>query len=247
VRFLNTHPDEQLVVIVMPVSDIGHEEAIEKLARKVLSRGAGWIVLNRDLEGGVLRMRGEFPRLPVGLVTIDNLEIGRIQGRQVRALLSGRSGTVLYVLGNVLTTAARDRRVGLLEVVTKPTVVSEVEGVWSPDSAEKVVARWLGSSTPQDGSVDVLACQNDPMALGARQALHRLGRERNKPEWLRVPVLGVDGVPAEGQRLVDEHTLAATVVVPPSSGAAVELVAKVWQSGSAVPPKTVLAPKPYPA
>jgi ABC-type sugar transport system substrate-binding protein len=92
----------------------------------------------------------------------------------------------------------------------------------------------------------VVACQNDPMGLGALQALRRLGRERGKPEWARVPVLGVDGLPAEGQRLVDERTLAATVVVPPSAGAAVDVVARAWQSGAAAPPTLVLEPRPYP-
>src|ERR1700687_4442442 len=64
VKFLHAHPDEQLAVVVMPVSDIGHEKALDNLARKVLSRGGAWIVLNRDLETHVLRMRDEFPGQP---------------------------------------------------------------------------------------------------------------------------------------------------------------------------------------
>lgn len=246
VKFLHAHPDERLAVVAMPVSDIGHEQALESLARKVLKRGAGWMMLNRDVEDHVVRLRPEFPDLPIGLVAHDNLEVGRIQGRQVKSLLAGKA-SVLCVLGNVQTSAARDRRAGFLEMVTAPVTVTEVEGMWSADSAEKVVGRWLTSAATGETTVDVLASQNDPMAVGARQALHRVGRERNRPEWLRVPVFGVDGLPGEGRRLVDERTLAATVVVPPTSGPAIELVARFWQSQAPIPAKVVLDPKPYPA
>jgi ribose transport system substrate-binding protein len=246
IKFLNAHPGEELAVVVMPVSDIGHEQAIESLARKVLKRGAGWVVLSRDLEPHVMKMRSEFPSLPVSLVAIDNRQIGRIQGRQVKATMPGGAGHVLYVMGSVLTSAARDRKAGFREVATGAIVVSEVEGMWSSESAEKVVSRWAASPAAQDVTLRALACQNDPMAVGARQALHRAAKERNRPEWLKVPVLGVDGLPGEGQRMVDEKTLAATVVVPPTSGPALELVARHWQSGSA-PGKVVLESKPYPA
>jgi ribose transport system substrate-binding protein len=247
VKFLNAHPGEPLAVVVMPVSDIGYEQALDSLARKVLSRGAAWVVLNRDLEAHVLRMRAEFPRVPAALIAVDNRQIGRIQGRQVKALLAGRAGALLHVAGNLLTSAARDRRAGLLEVVTPQVAVAEVEGMWSADSADRVVTRWLTGALSQGATLDVLACQNDPMALGAREALQRLARERGRPEWLRVPVLGVDGLPSEGQRRVDEGVLAATIVVPPSSGPAVELLARAWQSGWSVTPKLVLEPRPYPA
>lgn len=247
IKFLNAHPSELLAVVAMPVSDIGYEQALESLARKVMKRGAGWIMLNRDVEDHVVRLRPEFPELPIGLVVHDNLQVGRIQGRQVKAVLNGRAASVLYVLGNVMTSAARDRRAGFLEVVTKPATVSAVEGMWSAESAEKVVSRWLTSAVTNESTVDILVGQNDPMALGARQALHRIARDRHRPEWLRVPVFGVDGLPTEGQRMVDERTLAGTVIVPPTSGAAIELVARFWQSSAPVPAKVVLDPRPYPA
>jgi ABC-type sugar transport system substrate-binding protein len=247
IKFLNAHPDEQLAVIVMPVADIGHEQALDSLARRVLNRGAGWVVLNRDLEAHVTKMRGEFPSLPVSLLAVDNRQIGRIQGRQVKGLLPGGARHVLCVLGNVMTAAARDRQAGFLEAATRAITVSELEGMWSSESAEKVVSRWVTLPAAQEGTLDLVACHNDPMALGARQALHRAARDRNKPEWLRVPVVGVDGLPGEGQRLVDERTLAATVVVPATSGRAVELVVRAWNGGGAMPGKVVLDPRPYPA
>lgn len=244
VKFLHAHAADELGVVIMPVSDIGHEGALDSLARKVLARGAAWIVLNRDLSAHVERMRAGYPQAPVALFTIDNQQIGRLQGEQTLARVDP-GATVLYVMGTQQTSAARDRRAGFLAAVGSAIGVSEIEGLWSADSADKAIARWLSLS----GSADfrLVACQNDPMAVGARAALHRLALERARPEWRRVRLLGVDGLPHEGRRLVDEGVLAATVVVPPTSGTAIESLNAAWRFGSVVPARVVVEATPYPA
>jgi ABC-type sugar transport system substrate-binding protein len=246
-KFLHAHADQAAGVIVMPVSDVGHEQAVDSLARKVLARGAAWVVLNRDLEGHILRLRQEHAGGLAALVTIDHREIGRLQARQVKALLPAAGGAVLYVVGSSFTSAARDRRAGFLEeLATAPATVHQLEGLWSVDSARDVVSRWLASRVGRDEPLRAVACQNDPMALGARLELTRLAADAGRPEWAGVPVLGVDGVPDEGRRLVDEGTLTATVVAPSTSGRAVELLAKAWRTGEPVPAKTLLPATPYP-
>lgn len=227
----------------MPVNDLGYEVPLRNLARRVLGRGCPWILLNRDVEAHVRQMRAEFPQVPIAQVAVDNREVGRIQAGQVAALLGGRAGTMLYVLGNLMTSAARDRRGGLVEALPRSVTMHEVEGLWSAESAEKVTARWLGRAVV----LDVVACQNDPMAVGARQALHRAAGEARRPEWTKVPVLGTDGVPGEGRRLVDERVLAATVVMPASSGTAIELLVRAWSSSAPIPAKVLLHPTPHPA
>jgi ABC-type sugar transport system substrate-binding protein len=246
VRFLHAHPDEDLAIVAMPVNDLGYEVPLRNLARRVLGRGFPWILLNRDVEAHVTEMRAEFPHVPIAQVTVDNREVGRIQARQAAALLGGREGTMLCVLGNMMTSAGRDRRAGLVEALPGSITRHEIEGLWSAESAEKVAARWLGSSAAARG-LDVVACQNDPMAMGSRQALHRLSRDAGRPEWMKVPVLGVDGVPGEGRRLVDEHVLAATVVIPPSAGTAVDLLVRAWSKATPIPAKVLLRPTPHPA
>ena len=246
VKFLHSYRDDQLAVVIMPVSDVGHEQAMESLARKVLARGAAWIVLNRDLADHVAKMREAFPGVPASLVTIDNVEIGRIQARQAAALLPANGGTVLYVLGNSATSAARDRRLGFLEPMkARGASVALVEGLWSAASAERVVSKWLGSQGAKD-TLDAVACQNDPMAVGARRELNRLSAELGRPEWRRVPVLGTDGVPDEGRRLVDEGQLTATVVIPATSAAAVQQLARAWSGQGELPAKLVLPAQPHP-
>jgi ABC-type sugar transport system substrate-binding protein len=244
VKFLHAHAADQLAVVIMPVSDIGHEGALDSLARKVLARGAAWIVLNRDLSAHVDRVRAAYAGTPVGLFTIDNRQIGRLQGEQTIARVAA-GDTVLYVMGTQQTSAARDRRAGFLEAAGGVFAVSEIEGLWSADSADKAISRWLALS----GSAEfrLVACQNDPMALGARAALHRLALERTRPEWRRLPLLGVDGLLHEGRRMVDEGVLAATIVVPPTSGAAIESLNAAWRFGAAVPARVTLEATPYPA
>ena len=53
--------------------------------------------------------------------------------------------------------------------------------------------------------------------------------------WGVVPFLGIDGVPAEGQRLVEQGALTATVVMPSNTGPALAAIDGWLRSG--VPPK----------
>src|SRR5438270_4010581 len=72
-----------------PVAILVHAVTVERLAKvshDAATAGIGWISLGREapyLEG----LRTEFPQLPVAAVATDQLEIGRIQGRQLRKLV----------------------------------------------------------------------------------------------------------------------------------------------------------------
>ena len=65
------------VVIVETVAG----EGLERLARAAVRVGIGWILLNRRV-AYLDELRPNKPELPIGMVGSDNLEIGRIQGRQ---------------------------------------------------------------------------------------------------------------------------------------------------------------------
>jgi ABC-type sugar transport system substrate-binding protein len=252
-RFVHANPDRQLGVVVMTVSDRSTDEAsvsadpIYKLARRVAARGAGWIALNREADGQVRALRREFPALPIGLVTPDQKELGRIQGSQFKALLP-RGGRVLYVLGNPLFSSVHDRRAGMLEAIAGSSLkVDEVDGLWSREKAGDAVYRWLISPhrRPEDWP-ELIGCQNDEMALGAWQALCRAANSLNDQRLREVPVTGLDGVAGNGQRWVTEGKLAATIAVPSTSGRAIDLLVQTWASGRATPLKTVEHPSSFP-
>ena len=88
---------------------------------------------------------------------------------------------------------------------------------------------------------DVVACQNDSMAAGARKAL----REQ-RHEWGDLPFLGCDGLPEGGRRMVADGLLAATIVTPSNTGPALEIVARWLRTKELPPPDIKLSPSSHP-
>jgi ABC-type sugar transport system substrate-binding protein len=128
------------------------------------------------------------------------------------------------------------------EAITGTKVqVKVLNGEWTETSAEKAIAAWLRLKTSAAFLPDLVGCQNDAMALGARKAL-----TAHRKEWARLPFTGCDGLPDGGQRLVNMQQLAATIIVPSNAGPAVELLAGHLRTGEPVPPRIVLAGRSHP-
>src|SRR5271157_352955 len=70
--------------------------AMVRVAREAVKAGIGWIVLNRQVDYIVELRAGA--RAPVFAVTTNHAQTGRIQGRQLNALLP-RGGSVVYLQG----------------------------------------------------------------------------------------------------------------------------------------------------
>jgi ABC-type sugar transport system substrate-binding protein len=253
-RFVHANPDRQLGIVVMTVSDSmstsqaeATEEPFYKLARRVVAKGAGCMILNREVDAQARALRQEFPGQPIGLVTPDQRELGRIQGAQFRALLP-RGGRLLYVLGVPHISSTQNRREGMRDAIVGGAIaVDELDGLWSAQRTEEVVYKWLlAPSRLELGFPDLVGCQNDEMALGAREALGRAADALKMPRLARVPVTGLDGLPEGGQRWVAEGKLAATIVVPATSGRAIDLLVERWASGRPTPLKTVQRPLSFP-
>jgi ABC-type sugar transport system substrate-binding protein len=87
------------------------------------------------------------------------------------------------------------------------------------------VQRWLGIVARSNRRVDLVGCQNDPMAAGAREALSAVAAELNRPDVARIPVTGCDGMPRLGERMLREGLLVATIRLPSPGGAAVDWLA----------------------
>jgi ribose transport system substrate-binding protein len=215
-------------------------EGLPRVARDAAKAGIGWIVLNREV-GYIDALRAEYPKLPIAVVTTDQPSIGRIQGTQFRQLLP-RGGGLLYIQGPKETSASRQRLEGMQEAIAGTSIKAQVlTGDWTEKSGGDALQWWLRFSTSREFQVDLIAAQNDSMAIGARKA----AAER-RPEWLQLPFTGCDGLPEGGRRLVDTRQLAATVIVQSNAGPAVDLVA-AHLNGTAAPPRVVLPPRPYPA
>lgn len=235
-------PPKALLVLAVPDRGLAHA------AREALRAGVTFIFLNRTEDDvGELR-RDSFPGATAFTVCPDEIETGRIQGRQLR-LLRPAGGLVLYVQGSTRNLAARDRSAGLLEAVRDSGLeVDRIEAGWTRDEARAAVRRWLEIVAPGNLRLDALGAQNDLIALGACDALREAAAATGRSDLLRVPLCGCDGTAATGQRLVREGVLVSTVVLPRSAARAIQLFARFAASPLAPPPPalTLLKPVSYP-
>jgi ribose transport system substrate-binding protein len=202
--------------------------ALPQVARAAVGAGIGWAVLNRDANYvPELRQSG---KAPVFTVSSDHVEIGRIQGRQCAALLP-TGGSVLYIQGPSENSAAKERTLGMQEAKPGNIHLVMLKGQWTEESSQRAVRSWLKLTTSQKANIDLIAAQDDSMAMGARKAFQELSSEIEKERWLALPFLGCDGLPSTGQAWVRSGQLTATIFIPPNSGQAIEMLVDALQNG----------------
>jgi len=215
-------------IILEPISNI----ALPQVASAAAGAGIGWAVLNRTPDYiSQLRLRASAPVFAVGM---DNVEIGRIQGRQFAVLLP-KGGVVLYLEGPSRSSSAQKRSAGMLE--TKPANVQVVtlKGDWTELSAQRAVRSWLNLATSQDQTINLIGAQDDTMAMGARKAFQEILDLKEQQRWMKLPFTGCDGQPATGQAWVRDGFLTATIYIPPFAGQAVEILANAVKTGKQPP------------
>jgi ribose transport system substrate-binding protein len=198
-------------------------------ARAAATAKVGWVILNRENVDYVRELRERYST-PMFCVTTDHKDVGEIQGEQIARLLP-KSGAVLYIEGPGDNNAAVRRSEGMLSRKPANVEVRVLRGRWTEVSAYNAVNSWLKLSIAKEIPIGVVAAQNDAMALGARKAFHELPNSPARDHWLQMPFLGCDGLPNGGQKAVREHLLAATVVIPPNAGDAIEAMATAIRSG----------------
>ena len=209
------------------------------VARAAVQQGIGWIVVNRSADY-VAELRAARSVVVAG-IEVDNLEVGRLQGRQFAALLPG-GGTVLYLEGPSID-VSKQRHAGTLETLPHNIELQSARGRWTAESGAQALQIRLGLRGMK--LPDLIGSQNDDMAIGARRAVEALPPGPQRDQWLSIPYTGVDGVPATGQAWVQQHLLAATIITPPLAGLGIELLAKA-AGGHSIPERTVVQPVSYP-
>lgn len=217
--------------------------ALPQVAGAAAAAGIGWVVLNRDVE--YLADLRKAHRVPLFGLTSDHVEVGRIQGRQLAALVPN-GGSVLYIQGPSESLAAKQRSIGMLETKPAGMQVKAIKGNWTEASAHKAVTAWLRLSTSQHSVCDAIACQDDSMAIGARKAFQDISDNALRDHWLSLPFLGCDGMPKTGQEWVKSGLLAATIIIPANTGQAIEMLVHALQHGTMPPPRTLTAPVSFP-
>ena len=226
-------------IIVEPAGGTG----LPQVAKAAIAAGIGWGILNREAEY-ISELR-QSSKVPAFVVTSDHTEIGRIQARQLAALLPD-GGQALYILGPTESTVVKDRKAGFEGVCPKNLSITLLRGKWTEESGHRSMSTWLKLSVSNKSFVSAIAAQNDAMAIGARKALQEMSNLQEKAKWLSLPFIGCDGLPKTGQAWVRTGQLTATIIVPPMAGQAVQLIAHALRSGASLPERTVTQLESYP-
>jgi ribose transport system substrate-binding protein len=231
------HPDG---IIFEPVGGT----AFPQVARAAAAAGIGWVVLNREVEY-ILELRNTY-KVPIFSLSSDHEQIGRLQGEQISAILP-KGGTVLLIQGPSESLAAKQRTTGMFETKPAAVQVKPMKANWTEAGSYKTVSSWLKLSTSQQSSIDLVAAQDDSMAMGARKAFQDLSDSSQRAAWLKVPLIGIDGVRKTGQAWVQQGLMTATIIVPANTGKAIEMLAHSLQTGTLPPANTLTVPKSFPA
>jgi ribose transport system substrate-binding protein len=223
-------------ILVEPVGT-----GMPQIAKAAVAAGIGWGIINSDADYiGELRHGGA---VPVFSVSTDQSEVGRIQGKQLAALVP--HGNVLYIEGPFNSMATQLRTKGMLSTKPSGVELKMLKGDWTERSAHNAVKSWLSLGSSRQLQIRGVICQNDAMAMGARKAFVDL-TEKDREQWLSIPFTGCDGVTKTGQDWVRRGLLKATIITAPAAGIALEILAKAASAGSMPSDRTLIPPRSFP-
>jgi len=217
---------------------------LAQVASAAAAAGIGWAVLNRDVDY-LSQLRRNY-RVPVFAVGVDQEEVGRIQGRQFAAL-APEGGIALYILGPAVNPTVGQRLAGVQATKPASLQIRTLRGRWTEESGYEAVTAWLRLSTSHQTPVGLIGSQNDYMALGARKAFEENTTGAEKEKWASLPYAGCDAVRGTGQEWVRKGLLSASIIVPPTTGVALEIFVRALQAGNQPAERTLSAPLSFPA
>ena len=235
---INSATERPDAIVVHPAGT-----AMLQVAKAATQKSIAWVVVNRGVDN--LLPAGERSSAPMASLELDQTEVGRIQGRQFAELMPA-GGKLFYIEGPG-TEAVKQRRAGMQETLPSNIQVESARAKWTEDSGAQIMALRLKIKGDRPPDVQVIGCQNDTMAMGARKAVEALPPGPIRDQWLKVAFTGCDGLPATGQKWVQRGLLAATVLAPPLAGLAIEQVVKALTSGRPMAEHTLARPASYPA
>ena len=177
-------------------------EGLTSVVNKAFDAGIPVFVLDRDLAND------RYTQFIGG----DNLTIGRAAGEYAVKLLGGpgnAKGNVVEIWGGMGSTPARQRHDGFLEVIGREPGIKVINAPEDGDWKQHLGYRIMSELLPHHAKIDLVYAHNDPMAYGAYLAASDANRAK------QMAFLGIDGIPAEGVKWVQEGALTATFEYTP--------------------------------
>lgn len=224
--------------LVEPVTATG----LRRVAEVAVAEGIAWVISNSDVD--YVKQLRKSPRVPVFIVTQGQYEIGRLQGKQLAALLPG-GGSVLCMEGRSMSSVAVQRHEGMESVKLRNVQLTMLRSKWSEESAYQSAGAWLRLASSRAEKFDLVAGQTHELALGARKAFQNLDIPELRKKCLKMPFIGI-GISSQVKPLVDGRVLAATVITSVTMDLALKLLVRAIESQVQPPERSVVEVSSYP-
>jgi ABC-type sugar transport system substrate-binding protein len=218
-----TPPDAMLILLA-------GEQHTGGWLERALGRNVAVVFLNR-IPAWMNSVRSKFPGALVTGVAPTQVAVGELQAAQALRIVRPES-FVMLITGAAKSPTAIERQRGFIDSVNRRLSVTQIDGRWSTQEAEKALSEWFRVGAARGRTIDLIVCQNDAMAVGAHRALTGHAKSLGRPELAHIPLVGCDGLEEEGQKLVRDGTLAATVVLPATTPIALDILPRFWSSGA---------------
>jgi ribose transport system substrate-binding protein len=226
-------------IILEPVSVTG----LPRVAEAAVAAGIAWVVSNAQVDYfAAIRKNAS---VPVFMVSQDHVEVGRIQGRQVGAILPN-GGSVLHLRGPAGNNLASKRNEGVESTKPRNVELKSLKIPWTAESAYKAICSWLSLSTVRAQDTQMILSQNADFIHGAKKAFQTNASEPDRTKWLALPCAAV-GISSQIKPLVDQRLLRAAVVTSLTLDVALELLVQAMKDGSQPPEQTYVDAHSYPS
>jgi hypothetical protein len=140
-----------------------------------------------------------------------------------------------------------ERLRGLKSTVRPDIQVSDcAAGQWNEAEGALAFGTWYGVFQSRHERIEAIVGQSDDLAVGARDVATRLANPEHARMFSEAKYFGVGAVPGFGKEKVDDGTLYASIVAPPNTGTALELLNLYWTKGRPLPLRYFSDVIPYP-
>lgn len=206
---------------------------------EAIKAGIPVVVLDRDVEG----------KNYTCFIGGDNYLIGKAAGEYVAKTLNGK-GSVVEMMGLLSSEPGKDRHEGFVAGLGKSLGMYKgdkkgnggINVVYAQNCEwlEEKVAEPMASALAKNAKIDLVYAHNDPMAHGAWLAAQEEGKGREKT----IKFVGIDALPKEGMKYVEQGVLTATFYYPTLGPEAIDTALKIL-TGEKYPKRITLPTKLY--
>jgi ribose transport system substrate-binding protein len=214
-------------IIVEPVNIQG----LPRVAEAAVAAGIGWVISNARVD--YVETLRKTAKAPVFIVSQDHIEIGRMQGRQMRAMVS-QGGSILYLRGPATNFLAAQRSEGVETILSSYLQVKSLKIQWTAENAYTAISSWLRLSNVHAADTQLIAAQNTDFVLAARRAFEEITSGDERARWLSLPYSGV-GIASQASPLLQNGTLTAAVITSLTMDTAIEMLVRSLQNATQPP------------